>query len=441
MKYKYKPIEQAQVGDIVEARDTCNVKTGELHQITDVTKEGIYISSVNDYIWDFKYGARDWKLIETLPGEEAKVGDTIVRTTIKSDYDYNKQHTIGKIEYVDRINSIGNVRIFSSTMSIHPEDFRVICKEAITTNTFKVGDIVRRIANENATCPINSEHTVRRITGGIVYYTDSLASYYFNFELVKSANQEPLLPRQTKEYFDAFQIAYEAGVELVYTNVDRDDYWIKTKEEYIPSYIWTTWKESIQEKFPCRFKQANLPKGCPSDQFSNKYWAFWENLSKTKELECFAYGTARWTPVTTVKNLKQVYYSKDNKPRLFRIKANSSKNGQFSEPQDAQAEPTQIIKENTMQEKVTIEIDANILRQVDPQPEAAKTALERTTSTVLIVYDQNGNVFDMKTEATAADVKSAKANLQKPECLGFTIRIYKFKKGFTTSIPVVETKD
>jgi len=438
VKYTYKPIEQAQVGDIVEAKNAYrDIKPGELRQIVEVPKEGIYVNSVNAVIQDFEYVTNGWKLIETLPGEEAKVGDTVVKTTIRSHHAYEK-HVIGTLEQVKCIHTNG-VTISSNNGFINFKDFRVICQETVTTNPFKVGDVIRRIANGSNLCPIDSEHTVCKVVGKTVYYTDTFTSHYENWELVKSADQNSLLPRQTKEYFDAFQIVYKTGVRLVYTCLQKPS-WVPLVKCTSPATISKQLRRiQLSKTFIPVYKQADLPEGCPDDQFSDEYWEFWEELNKTHTLEYFAYGTTEWTPVDIIKDLKQVYYLKDNRPRLFKIKVNDTKNGEFSESQELKKQ-TQTIKERTMQEKVTVEIDASILRQVEPQPEAPKTALEKATSAVLIIYNQNGNIFDMKTEATATDIKSAKADLQKPGYLGFTIRIYKFNKGFTTSIPVVETK-
>lgn len=79
--YKYLPIEQAKVGDVVEALDdTDNTTKGKLyvilpgsknhsigHFINDLGKPSDGINPYKDY----------WKLLATKPGSQAKVGDTV----------------------------------------------------------------------------------------------------------------------------------------------------------------------------------------------------------------------------------------------------------------------------------------------------------------------------------------------------------------------------
>lgn len=79
--YKYLPIEQAKVGDVVEALDdTNNTTKGKLYVILPGSKNhsiGHFINDLNkpsDGINPYK---DYWKLLATKPGSQAKVGDTV----------------------------------------------------------------------------------------------------------------------------------------------------------------------------------------------------------------------------------------------------------------------------------------------------------------------------------------------------------------------------
>jgi len=293
MKYKYKPIEQARVGDIVEADDVYNVKAGELRQVTKVTKEGIYIGSVNKAVWSFGYGANDWKLIETLPGKEAKQGDTVI--CVRPAGSCN----VGTIFQVAR----------ASTDYLYPISGVVVQHYTTTCSTSWPADCFHVLQLEHTKdgtqqLQIPAEATVRQSNDDQVYYKNGFARHRFDLRPVRPTPG----PRETQVIREAIN--------------------------------------------------------------------FFNQQKKETQME----------------------------------------------PQ-----------------KVTIEIDATMLKQ-SVEVEKYKSPLESVTKNVLLVFNPAGEIAYSNTAATAEDIKTAKVRLQQPTHLGYTIRIYKFSKGFTTSVPIIETK-
>ena len=68
--------------------------------------------------------------------------------------------------------------------------------------------------------------------------------------------------------------------------------------------------------------------------------------------------------------------------------------------------------------------------------QTAQTDLEKAPSTYAFFYNNEG---EYEGTARVANEAEAKALLQKPEHLGYTMRIYSFSDEFTTQIPVVST--
>ena len=68
--------------------------------------------------------------------------------------------------------------------------------------------------------------------------------------------------------------------------------------------------------------------------------------------------------------------------------------------------------------------------------QTAQTDLQKAPSTYAFFYDEEGTY---EGTAKVANEEEAKALLQKPEHLGYTMRIYSFSDEFTTQIPVVST--
>ena len=80
--YKYLSIEQARVGDVVEAVKTIDkVTKGSLYTILPSSTNisiGHYINDEGEHTDGINLSSEYWKLIATKPGSEAKIGDTVV---------------------------------------------------------------------------------------------------------------------------------------------------------------------------------------------------------------------------------------------------------------------------------------------------------------------------------------------------------------------------
>ena len=68
--------------------------------------------------------------------------------------------------------------------------------------------------------------------------------------------------------------------------------------------------------------------------------------------------------------------------------------------------------------------------------QAEQTDLQKAPSTYAFFYNNEG---EYEGTARVANEAEAKSLLQKPEHLGYTMRIYSFSDEFTTQIPVVST--
>jgi len=310
-------------------------------------------------------------------------------------------------------------------------------------NPFKKGDLVRRIKYGCSTCEVGSEHIVYKVKDNSVYYKDGHSSHYLNWELVTKS--EPKNRQQTELYFKSMQIAHDAGVELLFTNSSDDDTW--TGSRYIPLEQWEKHSDWISKgDYPARFKQANLPIGCPSNQYSDEYFEFWNKTCKICAVQLFNYEHCSWFLV----NAHPSKYKNSNRPQLFRLAEIESNNLTSVSPNTVNVleleaavdscsqQITTTKKENIMKKDLNIKLEING-EQVNCSSETAtedtRTDLEKAGKYLVEEYNPNGTYVCMRNTITGKDVKRM---LQKPTNLGKTFRIYKFDKAFTTAIPVVE---
>jgi len=88
-------------------------------------------------------------------------------------------------------------------------------------------------------------------------------------------------------------------------------------------------------------------------------------------------------------------------------------------------------------EKITIEIDADMIcKEVEEEP---KTDLEQSSKVVVAIFRPNGTLYCMANDATLDTVKKIRADLQSPTKIGFTYKMFKLHKTFTTDIPILES--
>ena len=94
--------------------------------------------------------------------------------------------------------------------------------------------------------------------------------------------------------------------------------------------------------------------------------------------------------------------------------------------------PTQP-KQNSKGKQMNSNLFTDILKLLT---QTEQTDLEKAPSTYAFFYNNEG---EYEGTARVANEAEAKALLQKPEHLGYTMRIYSFSDEFTTQIPVVST--
>ena len=94
--------------------------------------------------------------------------------------------------------------------------------------------------------------------------------------------------------------------------------------------------------------------------------------------------------------------------------------------------PTQH-KQNSKGKQMNSNLFTDILKLLT---QTEQTDLEKAPSTYAFFYNNEG---EYEGTARVANEAEAKALLQKPEHLGYTMRIYSFSDAFTTQIPVVST--
>jgi len=94
-------------------------------------------------------------------------------------------------------------------------------------------------------------------------------------------------------------------------------------------------------------------------------------------------------------------------------------------------------KETQMKEKITIEIDANLVNQAAVE-EDTRTDLGKCLPTVVLIFDAAGNYYDTVRAEGWSTPRKVKEQLQQPKYLGFTFKFFKLHKTYTTDIPIVE---
>ena len=216
--YKYGKIEDAVVGDVVEATMSDDeVTRGKLYVILEGSENDSGLHYIDDKgIKSSGFGkiSSFWKLVLTKPISEAVKGDTVIR--------------VSNIE--ESTSKIGETQTFGGYKN---RDYKVLCKKeeftypmwfqhdegnkykytSLTTcislqtdvehrnttphthkcmtqidepdvNPFKKGDVVRRTKDDKG-----AVYTVYEIDGDDVYYMDGLASHYKNWGLVEKQSR------------------------------------------------------------------------------------------------------------------------------------------------------------------------------------------------------------------------------------------------------------
>ncbi len=124
-KYEYLPIEQVKAGDIVEAvNGTIRAYTiGKLYIVKDIMNEIVFTEADNTGSSCTGWHINNWKLVKTLPGEYARVGDEYIKVENGDGVFSEQQGNIITIE------NIVDAHIYWKSMAGNETDqFRVLCK-------------------------------------------------------------------------------------------------------------------------------------------------------------------------------------------------------------------------------------------------------------------------------------------------------------------------
>lgn len=222
--YKYLPIEQAKVGDIVEAVDTKhNVTAGKLYVILPDSKNnsiGHYINDLGKHSAGFNPYKDYWKLVATKPGSQAKVGDTVfcIQDT-KGDCKYGNSFVVDNI-HGDYLGPAAGTLFSRGTSqpnwSWPSEYFVVLCKEeeklTIRRNLAfykQSGEPWTKKDYENicAYCKFKPYHEYRCTKARYTYIFDSGTGYDTPYESWSNINDGK---QETHANFkNCKQIAYE----------------------------------------------------------------------------------------------------------------------------------------------------------------------------------------------------------------------------------------
>ena len=300
-----------------------------------------YVKTYTEQSWSTCYF--DWRAIETKPGSEAKIGDTV----------YCIKHTGGDCQIHD-LFIVSNIKTTKFTKFLEPHQGHALLNKEITQKDWKwlADDFVVLIKAEEKEQTQNIVSPEDAKPGDyVIWDRDSLHTMTLGkaYEVVK-VHQTSLIIRN---------------------NQDIEDLWAKS-----------------------RFKNIDKDQNQQEEASSTD-----KPLDSTEKL---LNSTASTTPPTTVSIDSMMNKPTQTKPNLKGKQMNSN-------------------------------LFTDILKLL---AQAEQTDLQKAPSTYAFFYNNEG---EYEGTARVANEAEAKALLQKPEHLGYTMRIYSFSDEFTTQIPVVST--
>jgi len=183
--YKYKNMNLAQPGDVVEYTNASYIAytKGNLYVVKeDIDEFGVLATELDDR-GSTTNGAniRNFKLLDTNPGSQAKKGDEVI--VIKH---INDTYPIGSIIIVSNASD-GSIRWNNGSAAWYEDYFKVLQKD--NSQTIEVGDTVRYIGPKEPDVPRPEQCVIKYITGNWLYYADGFGCNIKYWELVSKKPQ------------------------------------------------------------------------------------------------------------------------------------------------------------------------------------------------------------------------------------------------------------
>lgn len=393
--YKLKPKEYSiQPNDIIirVKTDNYNIPAG---QIAIALGYNQISSSLHASCWT-PYS--DWRAIETRPGQKAVAGDTV----------YCIKNTLGACNQHDSFR----ITDHSNRNYIYPEKGYKLLNGTITLKgwNWKAIDfvvLVKADSKEIQEFPcyriaIKDRHVVEFVSpkeGTVVFsgkayhhlnYTSNAWAAY-NDTSVWEPCEDPALSHTPVDPFEAKPGDYVEWImeKRFTTNMTKGQFYkvIKTSPNTI-----TLLNNANQEDAWLKERFKRVPDKAIQDPVL---------ISSDDHIEALSYALRM--PISHI----SIDYSMMHKPTQINQKS----------------------KGNQMNSNLFTDI-LKLLTQTE------QTDLEKAPSTYAFFYNNEG---EYEGTARVANEAEAKALLQKPEHLGYTMRIYSFSDEFTTQIPVVST--
>ena len=345
-----------------------------------------YVKTYTKQSWSTCY--HEWRAIETRPGSEAKVGDTV----------YCIDHPGGNCQVYDSF-IVSDIKMHKFLV---PQQGHRLLNGKIVGNDWcwSSNDFVVLVKAEE-----------KKQTQNIVSPEDAKVGDYVIWD-------RDYLPTMTQG--KAYEVVKVNENSLVIIdNQGKHDYWLKGKfkniikdqkhqEETATSFIPFTIVDRKGNQRTCIGLSKNnwyISKE-PNGNITNHTPLFWTKLNSTTRaldtLKEIVNSMASTTPITTVSVDSMMNKPTQTKPNLKGKQMNSN-------------------------------LFTDILKLL---AQAEQTDLQKAPSTYAFFYNNEG---EYEGTARVANEAEAKALLQKPEHLGYTMRIYSFSNEFTTQIPVVST--
>ena len=466
--YEYLPIEQAKVGNVLEA----------VYSDDDITKGKLYIiheGAENDSIGHFieddgepssgiYLSSEFWKLVKTKPGKEAKVGDTVISITALS--------TSHSPRYLGSIHTVVSYKYwlgYAKGFSTDSSNFLVLCKPEDARpeeNSPKVGDKVIALKDTCTKNPKGDIQTITRIDGKSIHVSNTNDRGWtlgISWDLYEETDEKakPRVAIVTKHVG-----GHPIGSRIIETV--SNSYWTLESNPNGKTYNHTLgysceWEDEMPEEAEAEppFKATievgdtvryigprtngkpdhDRPEKCVvielwDDQLHYKSShtckiEYWELVSKAQPHKADAAAVkeaSEWVQpdettlpdaITDIANCKSavdyILYGTPEQEVPFNMAYN------------------QTLKDNNMNENITIAMTAKEFKEYkkENKPDIPKSDLQ-LAKTLTEWFNPDGIKVGSTTTQTA---KQAAKELQKPHRLGHTFRTYTLSASETTAIP------
>ena len=344
-----------------------------------------YVKTYTKQSWSTCY--HEWRAIETRPGSEAKVGDTV----------YCIKHTGGDCQVHDSF-IVSDIKISGYINYLGPQQGHTLLNKKITEKDWKwsSNDFVVLVKAEE-----------KEQTQNIVSPEDAKPGDYVIWD------SDYLISMTPGKAYEVVKIHKESLT--IRNNQDKEDYWLKSRFKNIDK------NQNQQEETTTSFIPFTIvdrkgnEKTCIELSTNNWY------ISKNPDGNITNNNPLFWTKKEELKNSTNIV-----------IVANYASNIDYIATAITASKPTQT-KPNLKGKQMNSNLFTDILKLL---AQAEQTDLQKAPSTYAFFYNNEG---EYEGTARVANEAEAKALLQKPEHLGYTMRIYSFSNEFTTQIPVVST--